>query len=312
MSKDEMTLSYATRAANTALRQLANSKCFGGFVRKFQHPSFCTNSEMKFQVFLPPQAVAGARVPVLYWLSGLTCNEDNFMHKAGAFNAAAKSGVMIVCPDTSPRGCNIEGDKASWDFGEGAGFYVNATEPKWERNYRMYDYVVHELPALVDHHLPSNGRQSVFGHSMGGHGALVCFLRNPNRYASVSAFSPICHPSVVPWGVKAFTGYLGSNKEAWKQYDATELVKVYNGPKVPILIDQGTDDQFLPQKQLLPEDFEAAAKTVNYPVTIRMQEGYDHSYYFISTFVEDHISHHARMLATTSTSTAAIVSKSAN
>ena len=249
---------------------------------------------MKFAVYLPPQAQFEA-LPVLYFLSGLTCTEENVMAKAGAQQFAAKCGVVLVAPDTSPRGAGIPGEDDDWDFGTGAGFYVDATEEPWRSHYQMYSYITQELPTLIAEHFPVNvDRQSIFGHSMGGHGALVCALRNPDQYRSVSAFAPIVAPSRVPWGQKAFTNYLGVNQEAWRSYDASELV-LTTQLKHSILIDQGTADTFL-EKQLVPQVFEQACTEVGQPLTLRMQEGYDHSYYFISTFIEDHIRHHAKHL----------------
>jgi len=285
-------------ASSSCLKQVSSAKCFGGLVQRFQHASAALGCDMKFFVFLPPNATPERRVPALYFLSGLTCTDENFITKAGAQRAAAKHGLALICPDTSPRGVPIEGDSESWDFGVGAGFYVNATEPKWSRNYRMYDYVTRELPAIVNEALPvDSSRVGIFGHSMGGHGALICALKNPGIYKSVSAFAPICNPVNCPWGQKAFTGYLGPDKSTWQEYDATELVKKYSGPSLNILIDQGSADNFLPQKQLLPEAFEEAARGVSgVSLSLRMQEGYDHSYYFISTFIEDHIEHHAALL----------------
>ncbi|XP_029186882.2 S-formylglutathione hydrolase-like [Acropora millepora] len=280
---------------NMGLEEVSSAKCFGGSQKVFKHHSSELKCDMKFGVYVPPISAA-QKVPVLYWLSGLTCTEQNFITKAGAQRTAAEQGIMIVAPDTSPRSCGIEGEDDSYDFGSGAGFYVDATEENWKTNYRMFSYVTKELPALIASNFPVlPEKQSVFGHSMGGHGALICFLKNPGLYKSVSAFSPICNPVQCPWGQKALTGYLGSDKETWKEYDATELVKNYDGPIPDILIDQGTDDQFYPS-QLLPENFVEACRSKNVPVTLRMQEGYDHSYYFISSFVEDHVKHHARHL----------------
>lgn len=250
---------------------------------------------MTFQIFLPSIS-AKQRVPSLYWLSGLTCNEDNFIHKAGVFQSAEKAGIAVICPDTSPRGAGIDGEDENWDFGSGAGFYVNATEPSWREHYKMYDYVTKELPEICENELPITDLRSVSGHSMGGHGALICFLKNPNMYRSVSAFSPICNPAMCDWGKKAFTGYLGPNEEAWKEYDATHLLATYEGPKSTILIDQGADDEFLEVGQLLPDNFVSVAKQVNHPVNLRMQNGYDHSYFFIASFIEDHIKHHNHAL----------------
>jgi S-formylglutathione hydrolase len=252
---------------------------------------------MRFAVFTPPQAEKG-RVPVLYYLAGLTCTEETFMMKAGAQRSAAELGLMLVAPDTSPRGVKLPGDSDSWDFGVGAGFYVDATEEPWSRHYRMYSYVTQELPQLIDADFATDRqRVGIFGHSMGGHGALVMALKNPERYRSVSAFAPIAAPKTCPWGEKAFTGYLGADKGRWSAYDATELVaQVKDAARRPaILIDQGSSDQFL-EKQLQPHLFEAAAKKAGYPLTLRHQTGYDHSYYFISTFMEDHLRHHERTL----------------
>ncbi|MEB3212494.1 MAG: S-formylglutathione hydrolase [Leptolyngbyaceae bacterium] len=269
--------------------------CFGGTTGFYTHSSTACNGEMNFSVYVPPQADSGS-VPVLYFLSGLTCTDENFMAKAGAQRYAAQHGLMLVAPDTSPRQANIPGEDDHWDFGTGAGFYVDATVSPWSEYYRMYRYVVDELPQVIADHFPADmSRQGVFGHSMGGHGALVCGLRNPDQYRSISAFAPIAAPSQCPWGQKAFTNYLGDDASAWAQYDASQLVVEHGGDR-PILIDQGTADSFLEQNQLLPEVFEAACRKAHQPVTLRMQPGYDHGYYFISSFVEDHIAHHARAL----------------
>lgn len=249
---------------------------------------------MKFAVYQPPQ-VKTEPVPVLYFLSGLTCTEENFITKAGAQQFAAKYGVMLVAPDTSPRNTGIPGEDDDWDFGTGAGFYVDATQEPWNQHYRMYSYITEELPALIAENFPvKRDRQGIFGHSMGGHGALVCALRNRDRYQSVSAFSPIVAPMRCPWGQKAFTNYLGADQDAWRAYDASELVLTANWNR-PILIDQGTADSFL-ENQLKPHLFEQACEKVGQPLTLRMQDGYDHSYYFITTFIEDHIRHHAEAL----------------
>lgn len=273
---------------------ISKYRSFGGILGFYKHESQCCNSEMQFAVYLPPQASL-QRVPVLYFLSGLTCTEENFMIKAGAQRLAAEYGLALVVPDTSPRNTGIAGEDTDWDFGTGAGFYVDATQPPWSQHYQMYRYVVDELPSLLADHFPiQSDRQGIFGHSMGGHGALVCALRNRDRYRSVSAFSPICAPSRCPWGQKAFSNYLGADQTQWKQYDASELVLAANFNH-PILIDQGTADNFL-TTQLMPHIFEQACATVNQPLILRMQEGYDHSYYFISTFMEDHIRHHAKAL----------------
>ena len=276
---------------------VSSVKCFGGYQKVFEHTSDVLNCKMKFAVYLPSKA-DDTKVPVLYWLSGLTCNEQNFITKAGAQRCAEECGLMIVGPDTSPRGCGIEGEEDSWDFGTGAGFYVDATEEKWKANYNMFSYVTKELPALIQAHFPAlPDKQSIFGHSMGGHGALICALKNPGKYKSVSAFAPICNPVNCPWGQKAFGGYLGGDRETWKNWDATELVSNYKGPPFPyIIIDQGKGDSFFGQGQLLPENFVDACRKVSMPVVLRMQEGYDHSYYFIASFVEDHVKHHAKAL----------------
>lgn len=269
--------------------------CFGGTVGFYSHFSETCHCEMTFAVFIPPQAQAGP-VPVLYYLSGLTCTAENFTAKAGTQRYAAEHGLMLVAPDTSPRGEDVP-DKADWDFGSGASFYVDATEAPWAKNYRMYSYVTAELPGLIQAHFPADAsRQGIFGHSMGGHGALVCGLRNPEQYRSISAFAPIAAPMQCPWGTKALSQYLGSDLQLWQEYDASELVKHYADRDRPILIDQGTADAFLEQKQLLPEVFQIACQAAGQPVSLRMQPGYDHSYYFIATFMADHIRYHAQYL----------------
>ena len=249
---------------------------------------------MRFSVFVPPQAEQ-RKVPVLYYLAGLTCTEETFVIKAGAQRLAAELGLMLVAPDTSPRKARIPGDDASWDFGLAAGFYVDATVEPWSQHYRMYSYVTRELPALVaDLGTSLTDRQSIFGHSMGGHGALVCALRNRDQYRSVSAFAPISAPMRCPWGEKAFSGYLGSDRSSWAQYDASELV-AKERYATPILIDQGTADKFLAE-QLKPELLEEACKQSGTKLELRRREGYDHGYYFISTYMEDHLRHHAQFL----------------
>lgn len=279
-----------------ALTEVSKNKVFGGWQKIYSHESQELGCKMNFGIYLPPQSENG-KVPVIYYLSGLTCTEQNFVTKAGSQQLAAEHGVIVVAADTSPRGCNIEGEDDGWDFGTGAGFYVDATEDKWKKHYRMYSYVTKELPQLIQANFSADRlRQSIMGHSMGGHGALISFLKNPGLYRTVSAFSPICHPVDCPWGQKAFLGYLGSNKAAWEEYDAFCLTKKYQGPVPDILIDQGKDDQFWHQQQLLPEKFVAACAEAKLPVVLRMQEGYDHSYYFIATFLPDHFAHHARHL----------------
>ena len=272
---------------------LSRTRCFGGEIQRVKHHSTCCNSDLAFAIFLPPQT-RNETVPVLYWLSGLTCTDENFMQKAGAQRMAAELGIAIVCPDTSPRGTDFPGEHDSYDFGSGAGFYVNATQEPWSGPYRMYDYVTAELPALIEQHFPVNERRGISGHSMGGHGALVCYLRNPGMYRSVSAFAPICHPSDCTWGQKALSGYLGENRNTWVQYDAALMIGDAE-EKLPLLIDQGTDDEFL-SDQLKPGALEQACIASHYPLQLRMQEGYDHSYFFIATFIEDHLRHHAEGL----------------
>ena len=274
------------------LERVEHRACFGGWQDVYRHRSSVLDCDMNFAIYLPPQAGDGP-VPVLYWLAGLTCSEQNFITKAGAQRYAAEHGIAIVCPDTSPRGDEVA-DAEGYDLGKGAGFYVNATQAPWAAHYRMYDYVVDELPALVEANFPVTSARAISGHSMGGHGALVVALRNPGRYRSVSAFSPIVAPSLVPWGEKAFTAYLGDDRAAWAGYDATELVKS-SSEKLPILVDQGEADEFL-DGQLKPWLLKEAADAAGHPVYLRMQPGYDHSYYFIASFIGDHIAHHAKAL----------------
>ena len=274
------------------MERIEHRACFGGQQNVYRHTSTVLGCTMNFAVYLPPQAEA-ERLPVLYWLSGLTCTEQNFITKAGAQRYAAEHGVILVAPDTSPRGDDVP-DAEGYDLGKGAGFYVNATALPWARHYRMYDYIVEELPALVEAQFPTTDARAICGHSMGGHGALVIALRNPVRYRSVSAFSPIVAPSHVPWGEKALGAYLGPDREAWRQYDASELVKTAT-EKLPILIDQGQADEFL-EAQLQPWRLQEAADAAGHPVILRMQPGYDHSYYFIASFIGEHIAHHARAL----------------
>lgn len=269
--------------------------CFGGRQGFYSHESKTCNGPMAFSVFVPPHA-AGAKLPVLYYLSGLTCNEEVFAMKAGAQRVAAELGLVLVAPDTSPRNTGIEGATDDWDFGEGAGFYVDATEQPWSDRFRMYSYVTRELPAVVAEHFPVDpARMGIFGHSMGGHGALVIALNNPTAYRSVSAFAPIVAPTQVPWGKKALPRFLGDDPDVWKHYDACELIskQAYGGK---ILIDQGLDDQFLAE-QLQPERFERACENADQALELRRHAGYDHGYFFIQTFIEDHLRHHAAALA---------------
>lgn len=273
---------------------IASNKCFGGWQHRLRHRSQALNCDMVLSLYLPPAAEHGT-VPVLYWLSGLTCNDQNFVTKAGAQRYAAGHGVAIVAPDTSPRGEDVA-DDAGWDLGQGAGFYVNATQAPWAAHFRMYDYIVDELPAALEPRFGlDGGRRGIFGHSMGGHGALTIALRNPQRYRSVSAFAPICAPSHCPWGEKAFGAYLGADRAAWSEHDACELLARGRLP-YPMLVDQGAADEFLTQ-QLQPERLQAAARSAGQPLTLRRQDGYDHSYYFIATFIADHIRFHAVELA---------------
>jgi S-formylglutathione hydrolase len=274
---------------------VSEHRCFGGTVAFYRHASVACGGEMRFGVFVPPQA-ATRKVPVLYYLAGLTCTEETFLIKGGAQRVATELGLMLVAPDTSPRGAGFPGESDSWDFGVGAGFYVDATQAPWSSRYRMYTYVTQELPALVAEHLPARAdREGIFGHSMGGHGALVCALRQPGRYRSISAFAPISAPMRVPWGEKAFNGYLGPDQQAWRAWDASELVRTLREPLPPLLVDQGTRDKFLTE-QLRPELLQDACAAVGQPLTLRRQEGYDHGYYFVSTFMEDHLRHHAAAL----------------
>ncbi|MBX2863574.1 MAG: S-formylglutathione hydrolase [Leptolyngbyaceae cyanobacterium MAG.088] len=281
-------------AQTQTLTLASQHECFGGTVGIYSHISEQCQCPMKFAVYLPPQAKTEP-VPVLYFLSGLTCTEQNFITKAGAQRYAAHYGLMLVAPDTSPRGDDVP-DEEGWDFGSGAGFYVDATADPWAKNYRMYSYVTEELPALIRANFPATDRQGIFGHSMGGHGALVCGLRNPDKYQSISAFAPIAAPSQCAWGQKALGKYLGADRSTWSAYDASELVKQYAQPNSPILIDQGLADTFLEQQQLKPDVFKGACTQVGQPLTLRMQTDYDHGYYFIATFMEDHIEHHAKVL----------------
>jgi S-formylglutathione hydrolase len=270
--------------------------CYGGIQGFYAHESLACATEMRFSVYRPPQAKTRA-VPVLYYLAGLTCTEETFAIKAGAQRLAAELGLMLVAPDTSPRTPRLPGDDAQWDFGLGASFYVDATEAPWSAHYRVYSYVTSELPEVIAAHFgPVSARRGVFGHSMGGHGALVIALRNPAQVHSVSAFAPVAASSRCPWGEKALSGYIGEDRARWHQYDATELAAAVRYPG-PILIDQGSADRFLTE-QLKPDLFVEACRASGTRVELRLQEGYDHSYYFISTFVDDHLRHHASALLT--------------
>ena len=276
------------------LTTLSEHACFGGVQGFYRHDSVETGTPMRFGVFVPAQAKTGP-VPLLFYLAGLTCTEETFAIKAGAQRYAAEHGLMLVIPDTSPRATGIEGADAAWDFGSAAGFYLDATETPWSRHWRMGSYVTRELHRLVlERFAARDDRVGIFGHSMGGHGALTLALKHPGLYRSVSAFAPIAAPMRCPWGVKAFGGYLGDDRRAWARHDATELVRA--GARVPpLLIDQGLADQFLAE-QLHPDLFEAACRSAGQPLTLRRHAGYDHGYYFISSFIADHIAHHARLL----------------
>lgn len=276
------------------LRTITEHKCFDGVQGYYTHASEETGLDMRFAVYQPPGARSGS-VPVLYYLAGLTCTEETFVVKAGAQRLASELGLLLVAPDTSPRGAGIAGEADAWDFGVGAGFYVDAMTQPWAKHYRMFSYVTRELPALIAEEFPADmNRQGIFGHSMGGHGALVCALRNRGQYRSVSAFAPICAPMQCPWGTKAFSGYLGEDHDAWRRYDATVLMR--EGPfGGQILIDQGLADKFLTE-QLKPELFEMACRDVGQSLKLRRHGGYDHGYFFISTFMDDHLRHHAAAL----------------
>lgn len=276
------------------MQRIEHHACFGGRQEVWQHASSTLGCEMRFGVYLPPAALAGQRCPVLYWLSGLTCSEQNFITKAGAQAYAAEHGLILVAPDTSPRGEAVAND-AAYDLGQGAGFYLNATQAPWAPHFRMEDYVVQELPALVEAQFPATARRAISGHSMGGHGALTLALRHPGRYASVSAFSPIVAPSQAPWGQKAFAAYLGEDRSAWLAHDAVALVASELDELLPLLVDQGEADEFL-AAQLKPELLQQACAAAGHPLTLRMQPGYDHSYYFIASFIGEHIAHHAQAL----------------
>jgi len=285
------------------LELIAQNKSFGGWHKQYSHIATSTQCKMRFAIFLPPQA-AGKKVPVLYWLSGLTCTDENFMQKAGAQRLAAELGMAIVAADTSPRGeegkdinGNVIANDDNYDLGQGAGFYLNATQEPWASHYKMYDYIVNELPELIEANFPVTSEKAISGHSMGGHGALTIGLKNPQAYSSVSAFSPIVNPVDCPWGKKAFTAYLGNDEANWQQYDSCVLMAQVDVENTPdILIDQGLADSFF-EEQLKTENLKKVSDANGYPVTFRMQEGYDHSYYFIASFIEDHLKFHAERFA---------------
>lgn len=276
------------------LELLEEHVVFDGTQYKYRHDSHTLGCPMTFSLFLPNKEKF-SNPPLFWWLSGLTCTDDNFTHKAGAQKAAARLGVAMIMPDTSPRGEHVA-DSEDWDLGQGAGFYLNATEQPWATHYKMYDYITKELTAIAHDQFQLTGPEFISGHSMGGHGALVIGLRNAERFHSISAFAPIVNPSQVPWGIKAFNAYLGSDKEKWREWDAVELLKNYTGKKIPVLIDQGDADSFY-EKQLQPSKLAAVADEKNYPVTVRMQKGHDHSYYTIASFIEEHLEFHLSQLA---------------
>ena len=282
-----------TMLTDSTLTKTSDVKMFDGKQQQFTHQSTTVNCAMQFAIYLPPQASESNKVPVLYWLSGLTCTDENFVQKAGAQRIAAELGMAIVCPDTSPRGEGVADDaEKAYDLGLGAGFYVNATQAPWAKHYQMYDYVVSELPALIEENFPVTTQRAISGHSMGGHGALTIALKNSERYSSVSAFSPITNPINCPWGQKALTAYLGDNQKEWAEYDACELIK--KAPHhIPMLVEQGLADNFLAE-QLKPENLLKAAKEKQYVLTLNQHEGYDHSYFFIASFIEEHLRFHAK------------------
>ncbi|MBB5191702.1 S-formylglutathione hydrolase [Silvimonas terrae] len=276
------------------MERIEHRAAAGGWQSVYRHQSATLGCAMNFAIYLPPQAENGP-VPVLYWLSGLTCSEQNFITKAGAQRYAAEHGVAIVCPDTSPRGDEVA-DDPGYDLGKGAGFYLNATQTPWASHYRMYDYVVSELPALVEQHFPVTAARAISGHSMGGHGALMIALREPDRYRSASAFSPIVAPSQVPWGEKAFGAYLGIDRQSWSAWDTVALLsRPQTHTPVPLLVDQGLADEFL-EKQLRPELLQAACDAAGHPLQLNLHAGYDHSYYFIASFIGEHMAWHAQAL----------------
>lgn len=278
-----------------AMKELSRHRCFGGWQVFLQHDSAEIGLPMKVGIYLPP-AAEKSKVPALTYLAGLTCSEETFLIKAGAQRVAAELGLILIAPDTSPRGTDFPGQADNWDFGVGAGFYVDATEAPWKAHWRMYSYVTRELPALIAAEFPvDTARRGIFGHSMGGHGALICGLKNPDLFRSVSAFAPISNPINCPWGQKAFSGYLGADKAAWAVHDSSELMKAKPHPGA-ILVDQGEADQFL-ARELHPEALEAAAKLSGQRLNLRRHAGYDHGYYFIQSFVADHLRHHAALLA---------------
>ncbi|ROS01827.1 S-formylglutathione hydrolase [Sinobacterium caligoides] len=282
---------------SVSLELQSANRMFEGWHKKYRHRSSALNCEMTFSIYLPPQVDEGIKVPVVYWLSGLTCTDDNFSHKAGAQRWAAELGLALVIPDTSPRGEGVADDpEGAYDMGLGAGFYINATQAPWNSHYNMYDYIVSELPALVEDVFPVSDQRAISGHSMGGHGALMIALKNSDRYSSVSAFAPIVNPTLCPWGEKVFGNYLGDDRSEWQQYDTVELINAGYGKGLPILVDQGSADSFLEQ-QLLTDNLIAAAQQQKLDAEVRYCEGYDHSYFFMASFIEQHLRFHAQFLA---------------
>jgi S-formylglutathione hydrolase len=284
-------------ASVTGLAELSSSKCFGGWQKRFSHHSKILNCDMQFSVYIPPVAAQDIKLPVLYWLSGLTCNDENFVLKAGAQRVAAELGIMLVVPDTSPRGEDVpDAEDAAYDLGKGAGFYVNATQAPWDTHYHMYDYIVSELPELIQKEFRVKPKAAISGHSMGGHGALTIALSNVKHFTSVSAFAPIVSPSECQWGQKAFGRYLGNDQSEWRQYDSCALMRQQGKfLQLPMLVDQGLDDNFF-HAQKLSKPLEEIAKELNYPAEFRYHTGYDHSYFFIASFIEDHLRFHAKYL----------------
>lgn len=277
------------------MEQIESNKCFDGHQRRFRYSSRTLGCTTTFSVYLPPGASDYAPVPVIYWLSGLTCTDENFVQKAGAQRYAAKHGVALVAPDTSPRGEGIPDDPGgAWDFGLGAGYYLDATEEPWRQHYQMYSFITRELPELIEREFPVTDKKAIMGHSMGGHGALTIALKNPGAYTSVSAFSPICAPTDSPWGKKAFGRFLGEAPSLWQQYDTCALI-AQGDNKIPLLVEQGSDDSFLTE-QLQPEKLQEACKLHQHPLDLRMRDGYDHSYFFIASFIGEHVAYHAEAL----------------
>nr|XP_027196380.1 S-formylglutathione hydrolase-like [Dermatophagoides pteronyssinus] len=277
-------------------QRISRSKCFDGFQEIYSFFSKELQCTTRFSIYIPPKVNRENPAPVLYWLSGLTCTEENFIIKSGFQRYAAELDLVVVGPDTSPRGCNIDGEDKDYDFGTGAGFYVDATTEKYRDHYRMYSYVVRELPTVIEENFPViPGLRSISGHSMGGHGALICGLKNPGLYKSVSAFAPISNPMVSPWGQKCFKGYLGEdNQEEWKHWDATELISQYNGPDLHLMIDQGSEDEYM--DHLFPENFVEACRKHSIPLDYNYRNGYNHSYYFVGTFIGQHLKMHSEVL----------------